>query len=108
MRSGASHVASSAVRELDAREIVVIPHAQVALDAEAPQRGFRHARPAEARARDLVPYGRREERQGDDGCCHVGMPSAVDRASRMSCLVNPSSASGLGDAVLARRCAPGR
>src|SRR5438552_3047215 len=40
-----------------------------------------------------VPYGMRDERHGDDGCCHVGRPRARDR-NRISSFENSNIAKG--------------
>ena len=54
-----------------------------------------------------VPYGMRDERQGDDGCSDVGSPSARER-SRISALENPNIASGETTPYSRAARAPGR
>ena len=69
-------------------------HAKIPGHAERAQRMLGALDGGEARRRSPgVPYGRRDERHGDDGCDHVGMPRARE-SSRISAFVKPSSASG--------------
>ena len=49
-----------------------------------------------------VPYGMRDDRQGDDGCCQVGKPSARDR-SRISAFGELEHRERRDDAVLLAR-----
>ena len=54
-----------------------------------------------------VPYGSRDERQGDDGWRQVSRPRSREKA-RMSAFENPNSASGERMSCSRAACAPGR
>ena len=106
MSSGVQRRSSAAVSSTRAtspkwrtRRSPVIPRSRSAASA----RSTRLRRPTVTG----VPYGIRDDRQGDDGCSQVGSPSARERA-RISSFENSNSASGDTTPCSRAACAPGR
>ena len=94
-------------RDLDTREIAVIANPQIA--HLRPRSKARSARSI-CRSRSIVtavPYGMRDDRHGDAGCDHVGMPRSRE-SRRIAAFENPSSASGDLTPCSAAARAPGR
>ena len=95
-------------RQLDARQVLVIAHAQVAGDAERPQRRLGTLDLLEAlRASPRFRTAAATRGRATTAAARSGGRARRD-ASRMCCFVNPSSASGLATPCSRAACAPGR